>query len=55
MYRFSGYDDFGNIVSDQLRKLSFDMNEESQWQYLIQTDQLFLPSGEYRKSTIFFN
>ena len=48
MYRFSGYDDYGNIVSDQLRKLSFDMNEESQWQYLIQTDQLFLPPGEYR-------
>ena len=48
MYRFSGYDDYGNIVNDQLRKLSFDMNEESQWQYLIQTDQLFLPSGEYR-------
>ena len=48
LYRFSGYDDYGNIVSDQLRKLSFDMNAESQWQYLIQTEQLFLPSGEYR-------
>lgn len=48
MYRSIGYDDYGNIVNDQLRKLSFDKNEDSQWQYLIQTDQLFLFSGEYR-------
>ena len=38
MYRSIGYDDYGNIVNDQLRKLGFDKNEDSQWQYLIQTD-----------------
>ena len=48
LYRFIGYDDYGNIINDQLRKVSFEMNEESQWRYLIETDQLDLPSGEYR-------
>jgi len=48
LYRFSGYDDYGNIINDQLRKVSFEMNEESRWRYLIKTDQLDLPLGEYR-------
>ena len=48
LYRFIGYDDYGNIINDQLRKVSFEMNEESRWRYLIKTDQLDLPLGEYR-------
>ena len=48
LYRFSGYDGYGNIINDQLRKLSFEENEQTQWKYLIQTDQIYLPSGEYR-------
>ena len=48
LYRFSGYDDSGNIVNDQLRKLSFEENEQTQWQYLIQTDQLYLSTGQYK-------
>ena len=30
LYRFSGYDIYGNIVNDQLRKLSFEENEQAQ-------------------------
>ena len=48
LYRFIGYDGFGNIINDQLRKLSFEKNEQTQWKYLIQTDQIYLSSGEYK-------
>ena len=54
LYRFSGYDDSGNIVNDQLRKLSFEENEQTQWQYLIQTDQLYLSTGQYKIVPYFF-
>ena len=54
LYRFSGYDDSGNIVNDQLKKLSFEENEQTQWQYLIQTDQLYLSTGQYKIVPYFF-
>ena len=54
LYRFSGYDIYGNIVNDQLRKLSFEENEQTQWQYLIQTDQVYLSTGQYKIVPYFF-
>ena len=48
LYRYTGYDDYGNIINDQLRQLSFDMNKQSQWRYIINTNQLNLLSGEYK-------
>ena len=54
LYRFSGYDIYGNIVNDQLRKLSFEENEQAQWQYLIQTNQLYLSTGQSKIVPYFF-
>ena len=41
-------------MHDQLRKLSFEENEQAQWQYLIQTNQLYLSTRQYKIVPYFF-
>ena len=47
-YRYSAYDDYGNIINDQLIHLSFEVNEHTEWEYFINTNQLTLLPGEYK-------
>ena len=46
-YRFSGLDNYGNTINDQLMQLSYNNNDQSEWVYLIHTSQLILPLGTY--------
>ena len=47
IYRFSGTDQFGNSVEDQLRNLTYDANESITWTYYLLSDSLNLSSGDY--------
>jgi len=47
IYRFSGTDQFGNSVEDQLRNLTYDANESMTWTYYLLSDSLNLSSGDY--------
>ncbi len=47
IYRFSGTDQFGNSVEDQLRNLTYEKNESITWTYYLLSDSLNLSSGEY--------
>ena len=46
-YRFSGIDNYGNTINDQLMQLSYNNNDQSEWVYLVNTSQLILPLGTY--------
>ena len=46
-HRYATFDDDGLLIQDQTYPLSLDMNEHLIWTYLINTDQLHLPQGEY--------
>ncbi len=48
LYRYSGYDNYGNIINDQLTQLNFDINQQYQWHYTLNTSQISLSTGEYR-------
>ena len=47
IYRFSGTNQFGNSVEDQLRNLTYEENESITWTYYLLSDSLNLSSGEY--------
>ena len=47
IYRFSGTDQFGNSVEDQLRNLTYGANESITWTYYLLSDSLNLSSGDY--------
>ena len=47
IYRFSGTDQFGNSVEDQLRNLTYEKNEYITWTYYLVSDSLNLSSGDY--------
>jgi hypothetical protein len=47
IYRFSGIDQFGINVEDQLRNLTYEENESITWTYYLLSDSLNLSSGEY--------
>lgn len=50
IYRFSGTDQFGNSVEDQLRNLTYEKNESITWTYYLLSDSLNLSSGDYEVS-----
>ena len=47
IYRFTGTNQFGNSVEDQLRNLTYEENESITWTYYLLSDSLNLSSGEY--------
>ena len=47
MYRFSGYDEYGNVVNDQLRNFSYEDNQSISWEFLINAEHLDLEPGSY--------
>ena len=47
IYRFSGTDQDGNSVEDQLRNLNYEENESITWTYYLLSDSLNLSSGNY--------
>ena len=47
IYRFSGTDQFGNSVEDQLQNLTYEKNESITWTYYLLSDSLNLLSGDY--------
>ena len=47
VYRFSGTDEYGNNIEDQLEHISYSMNEVFTWNYYIATEQLDLANGSY--------
>jgi len=47
IYRFSGTDQDGNTVEDQLRNLNYEENESITWTYYLLSDSLNLSSGNY--------
>ena len=47
IYRFSGTDQFGISVEDQLRNLTYEENESITWTYYLVSDSLNLSSGDY--------
>ena len=46
-YRFSGTDEYGNTIEDQLEHLNCGSHESFNWDYLILIEQLDLPNGSY--------
>ena len=47
IYRFSGIDQFGINVENQLRNLTYEENESITWTYYLVSDSLNLSSGDY--------
>tara|TARA_B100001250_G_scaffold411280_1_gene439583 strand:- start:984 stop:1856 length:873 start_codon:yes stop_codon:yes gene_type:complete len=47
IYRFTGKDQFGNSVEDQLQYLTYEENEFITWTYYLLSDSLNLSSGDY--------
>jgi hypothetical protein len=47
IYRFTGTNQFGNSVDDQLRNLAYEKNESITWTYYLLSDSLILSSGDY--------
>ena len=47
IYRFSGTDQFGNSVEDQLRNLTYVENESITWTYYLLSGNIELSSGDY--------
>ena len=47
IYRFSGTNQFGNSVDDQLRNLAYEKDESITWTYYLLSDSLNLSSGDY--------
>ena len=48
LYRYNGFDNYGNIINDQLTQLNFDINQQSQWHYILNTSQISLSTGKYK-------
>ena len=48
LYRYYRSDNYGNIINDQLMPLSFDKNQQTQWNYFVNTNQIILSAGEYK-------
>ena len=47
IYRFSGTNQFGNSVDDQLRNLAYEKDQSITWTYYLLSDSLNLSSGDY--------
>ena len=47
IYRFTGTNQFGNSVDDQLRNLAYEKDESITWTYYLLSDSLNLSSGDY--------
>jgi len=47
IYRFTGTNQFGNSVDDQLRNLTYEKNESITWTYYLLSDSLNFSSGDY--------